>query len=143
LYSKGLGNGGICCTTSSCSTVSAPTCPSGYTLGGDSGWWGYTCYKSGSDTVINNWCPSGTIGDPRLNNLGVTYINSSGHCVYDYGAPSCGTGTSLDSSLCSAVPTCVGGGTFDTTNGVCYNTSMCPTNDFTLNATTKICTRTL
>jgi hypothetical protein len=69
----------------------------------------------------------------------------AGQCIYDYGAIVCqtaGTTATVDGQ-CVAPTTCSGGGTFDSSVGVCYYTTTCPTNDFTRSSSTKLCTRNL
>ena len=139
------GTSGTCCTTSACTTTMTPTCPSGYVLGYDQWGCGYYCYTF-IDTVVNNWIPSGAIGDPRLDNNGVSQINALGQCVYDYGAPACPSGSSNTNGICvSGSPSCPGGGTYDTAYGVCYvsGSGGCPTSDFSKYSYNNMCIRTL
>ena len=68
----------------------------------------------------------------------------NGQCIYDYGAPVCASGTSQNTDgQCVAPVGCSGGGIIDSTLGVCYYTTTCPTNDFTRSSSTKLCTRNL
>jgi hypothetical protein len=148
LYGSGCVTGsGACCTDAYCTVKKTPTCPSTYTLSYEGSYCGYRCTKLTTVTQ-SNWCPTGAIPDPRLAyGTGSSFISMSagnGQCIYDYGAPVCASGTSQNTDgQCVAPVGCSGGGTIDSTLGVCYYTTTCPTNDFTRSSSTKLCTRNL
>jgi hypothetical protein len=148
LYGSGCVTGsGACCTDAYCTVKKTPTCPSTYTLSYEGSYCGYRCTKLTTVTQ-SNWCPTGAIPDPTLRyGTGSSFISMSagnGQCIYDYGAPVCASGTSQNTDgQCVAPVGCSGGGIIDSTLGVCYYTTTCPTNDFTRSSSTKLCTRNL